>query len=134
MQNPEHLLPKQSDPTVILVADDEVMIQNIARITLEEEGYFVLVADNGEDALLLSQQYPGEIHLLLTDIIMPKMSGAELCRRVLSERPTVRILLMSGYGIEEHIDPNLPFLQKPFGVKKLIDTIQELVPIRHQMA
>src|SRR5213594_4872810 len=68
MQSPEHLLPDNPDQPVILIAEDEVTIQNIARITLEREGYFVLTAENGEVAMLLSQQYPGKIHLLLADI------------------------------------------------------------------
>jgi CheY-like chemotaxis protein len=122
---------KHADQSVILVAEDEVMIQDIARNTLEQEGYFVLAADNGEDAMSLSQQYPGQIHLLLSDVIMPKMSGIELSRRVLTERPDIQILLMSGFA--ENVDPKFPFLQKPFGVKQLIDTIKGLIPVRHQI-
>jgi CheY-like chemotaxis protein len=131
MRNPEHLRPKHADQSVILVAEDEVMIQDIARNTLEQEGYFVLAADNGEDALFLSQQYPGQIHLLLSDVIMPKMSGIELSRRILTERPDIQILLMSGFA--ENADPIFPFLQKPFGVKQLIDTIKGIIPVRHQI-
>src|SRR5438093_11221235 len=74
-QNPEHLRQNHPDQPVILIADDEVMIQNIVRVTLEQEGYFVLTAENGEAALVMSRQYPGRIHLLLTDVGMPNMSG-----------------------------------------------------------
>jgi CheY-like chemotaxis protein len=63
MQDPAHLLPTNPDQTVILVVDDEVMIVNIARIALEGDGHFVLTAQNGVEALDLSQKFPGSIHL-----------------------------------------------------------------------
>ena len=131
MQNPEHLLPDDPDQPVVLIAEDEPMIQNIARITLEREGYFVLTAGNGEVALRLSQQYPGKIHLLLADIVMPKMSGVELSNRILTERPGIRIVLMSGHTFAEKIDPTFPFLQKPFDLKDLKDTVRLSISAFH---
>ncbi len=62
MEDPEHLCPSRPDQTVILVVDDEVMIRNIAQITLETVGYFVLAAHDGEEALHISRKFPGTIH------------------------------------------------------------------------
>src|SRR5690349_21219658 len=65
MKNPENLKPAQADQTVILIAEDEVLVANIVRIILEKHGYFILTASDGENALFISRQYPGPIHLLL---------------------------------------------------------------------
>jgi two-component system, cell cycle sensor histidine kinase and response regulator CckA len=116
---------------VVLIADDERAIQNMVRNKLEEEGYFVLTAENGEAALILSHQYPGRIHLLLTDIVMPNMSGVELSKQLSAERPGIRIVLMSGY-FEEDINPEFRLLKKPFALQELTDTIKGLLPPRHK--
>jgi two-component system cell cycle sensor histidine kinase/response regulator CckA len=78
MQNPESLRPDCAERTLILIAEDDVIVQNIARMALESAGYFILTADNGEDALFLSRKYLGPIHLLLSDVRMPKMDGITL--------------------------------------------------------
>jgi CheY-like chemotaxis protein len=102
--------------TVVLVAEDEVVIQNVARLTLEREGYFVLTAHDGLEALELSRQFPGKIHLLLTDILMPRMNGLELCRHLLRERRDTLVLVMSG---SHHPGHGLRYLAKPFSPSKL---------------
>src|SRR4051794_8375346 len=114
MKNPDHLRPDRPDQPVILIADDDVMILNIVRITLERDGYFVLTAENGEAALMLSRSYSGEIHLLLSDVCMPKMSGIQLSKRITQERPGICVLLMSGSFEEEN--PGFPLLRKPFSM------------------
>src|SRR5690348_2627547 len=96
MQDPNNLRSVHPDQSVILIAEDEVLVQNIVRITLESTGYFTLTAENGEDALLLSRKYPGTIQLLLSDVRMPKMSGIELKKYIEIERPATKVLLMSG--------------------------------------
>jgi two-component system, cell cycle sensor histidine kinase and response regulator CckA len=126
MKNPLHLRPDRSDQSVILVADDDVMVLNIVRITLEREGYFVLTAENGEEALVLSRSYPGEIHLFLTDVCMPKMSGIQAAKRIAKERPGICVLLVSGTFDEDN--PGFPLLSKPFGITQLSDTIRGLLP------
>ncbi len=103
----------------ILLAEDEEMVRNLARQSLEMQGYTVLDAANGGDALLLCQQHQGPIHLLLTDVVMPKMGGRELAERLVKLRPDMRILYMSGYpdqGIVNHgiLDENIAFIGKPF--------------------
>ena len=67
MKNPENLKPAHADQTVVLIAEDEIFVSNVARIILEQDGYFILTASDDEDALLISRQYPGPIHVLLSD-------------------------------------------------------------------
>jgi DNA-binding NtrC family response regulator len=115
------------DRVVILIVDDEIMVRNVARITLERQGYCVLTAEDGEDALRCSRRYPGIIHILLTDFEMPKMNGADLSRHISSERPEIQILLMGGSC--EIIPSTLPLLRKPFGPTLLSNTVRDL--LRH---
>ena len=125
MQDPAHLLPTNPDQTVILVVDDEVMVVNISRIALEGDGHFVLTAGNGEEGLDLSRKFPGSIHLLITDLQMPKMDGIELRKRVTAERPGVKVLLMSGKVDAPFED--CPFLRKPFHIAVLKESVRQLL-------
>src|SRR5258708_163897 len=111
MQNPEHLLPSNPNQTVILVAEDEVLIRNIARIVLDSAGYFVLSAKEGEGAGSISRQYPGTIHALLSDVKMPNTDGLQLREQILFERPGTKVLLM--WGQIESPSESIPFLRKP---------------------
>jgi PAS domain S-box-containing protein len=81
----------------VLLAEDEDGVRSLARQTLEEKGYHVLEACNGEEALELCERYPRDIHLLLTDAVMPKLSGGELAQRVRQLRPATKVLFMSGF-------------------------------------
>ena len=124
MEDPEHLRPVQPDQTVILIAEDDVIVQNVARIVLESAGYFILTADHGEDALYISRKYPGPVHLLLSDVKMPRMNGIELRQRILEERPSTKVLLMSG---ETQEATHGPFLRKPFSPDLLRSKVAELI-------
>jgi two-component system, cell cycle sensor histidine kinase and response regulator CckA len=126
MRNPDNLRPDRPDQSVILVAEDDVMVLNIVRVTLERDGYFLLTAENGEEALVLSRSYPGEIDLLLTDVVMPRMNGIQAAKQMRTERPGICVLLMSGSFEGEN--PGFPLLRKPFGVVKLSETIRGLLP------
>jgi len=130
MEDPEHLRPPHPDQTVILIVDDEVMVRNVARITLEADGYFVLTAHDGEEALHISRIFPGTIHAVLSDVRMPKMDGLELREWILKERPGIPILLMSG-----NVDVGAPFvaafLAKPFDPATLKDRIRQLLAPAH---
>src|SRR2546425_2677178 len=103
----------------LLVAEDEQLVRLLARKILEHAGYAVLVASGGPDALRLAGQHRGPIDLLLTDVVMPEMSGRELMHRLAGHRPEMRVLYMSGYAdeaVERHgvLDPGTAVIQKPF--------------------
>jgi CheY-like chemotaxis protein len=135
MQDPKHLRPSDPSQTVILVAEDDVLIRNVVRIVLESAGYFVLSANDGEEALIISHQYPGTIHGLLSDVNMPNTNGLQLREQILLERPGTKVLLMSGEA--ETPAQSIPFLRKPFGpavlkarIRELLDSEQESIPPR----
>jgi two-component system, cell cycle sensor histidine kinase and response regulator CckA len=91
---PPHSL--QGFETILLVDDDDD-VRTVARAILYRNGYRVIEARSGGDALLRSKEYPGVIHLLLSDVVMPEMSGPELAKRLTSARPDMKVLCMSGY-------------------------------------
>ncbi|HEY7653804.1 MAG TPA: PAS domain S-box protein [Methylomirabilota bacterium] len=108
----------RGDETVLLV-EDEPEVRDLAREILEGGGYTVLQACDPLEAVLLAEQHPGPIHLLLTDVIMPRQSGHALVERLRPLRPEMQVLYMSGYtneAIVRHgvLDPNTSFIQKPF--------------------
>jgi two-component system, cell cycle sensor histidine kinase and response regulator CckA len=112
---------------VILVAEDEVLLRNFVCLQLQRDGYQVLAAADGVEALEVARAYTGTIQMLLTDMIMPRMDGLALVRRFLEERPGTRILVMSGRGEEREEMIDLPFLKKPFQVMALRDKVKEVL-------
>jgi len=105
-----------ADQPVILVADDDALIRNLVTLLLQHEGYFVLSAADGHEGLQLSRQYPGVIDLVITDMQMPRLNGADLSAHLLEERPGIKVMIMSGADIGEIVsqNANLLFLPKPF--------------------
>jgi two-component system cell cycle sensor histidine kinase/response regulator CckA len=117
-------------PMTVLVAEDEVGIRSPLRRLLLAHGYRVLDASDGPGALEVAQRYEGQIHLLLTDILMPGMNGGELARRLLLVRPGIRVIFMSGYSTEAvnthgMLTPGAKFLQKPFSLEELTCRLHE---------
>ena len=109
--------------TVLLVDDEEALLE-IGKTMLEERGYTVLAAGNPIQAIQLAEQFAGDIHLLLTDVVMPEMSGRELFQRLSTQRSGLKCLFMSGYTADviAHrgvLDEGVHFLQKPFSVEQL---------------
>jgi two-component system, cell cycle sensor histidine kinase and response regulator CckA len=117
--------------TVLLVEDEE-LVRNLVRDILRKNGYFVLEAHHGTEALRVALQHKGPIHLLLTDVVMPQMGGRVLAERLKTFRPGIRILYISGYvddaTIQEGVsNPGTSFLQKPFTVETLSRKVRELL-------
>jgi two-component system cell cycle sensor histidine kinase/response regulator CckA len=114
----------------ILLVEDEVQVRVLARDLLRRCGYTIIHAQNAGEALLLSDQFPGKIDLLLTDVIMPHVGGAELARRLTARRPDMKVLYMSGYTdntIVQHgiLDPSISFLEKPITPEALLVKVRE---------
>ena len=109
----------------ILLVDDESLIRRLAGRMLEEAGFNVLQAENGLAALDIIRELNGAIDLLITDLVMPRMTGTELAERVRAEYPEVKILCISGYA-HEAVPQGCAFLSKPFTRSVLVGTIQKL--------
>ncbi len=116
----------------ILVVDDEPHIRTLLRAHLERHEFKVLVAGDGPEALKLSQEYPGTIHLLLTDVLMPGMNGGTLAARMTVTRPDMKVLYMSAFtpsmGVHHSVlDPGTAFLPKPFAPEVMLSTIRTIL-------
>jgi PAS domain S-box-containing protein len=116
----------------VLVVEDEEMIRQIISVTLSEYGYTALLAKDGEEAQAICASAQGPIHLLLSDVVLPGMSGRESAKRLVSKRPGMRVLYMSGYtanAIVHHgvLEPGIAFLQKPFSPATLLRKMREIL-------
>jgi signal transduction histidine kinase len=119
----------------ILVAEDERPIRSLAERVLRRFGYRVLLAQDGEEALRVAEDYGQPIDLLLTDVVMPKMDGLELAERLKVSRPDTSVLFMSGYPATEHgLPEGLDLLLKPFTPNDLGSRIRTLLDAGHARA
>ncbi|MBI3455341.1 MAG: GAF domain-containing protein [Candidatus Rokubacteria bacterium] len=123
--------PRRGTETVLLVEDEED-VRALARDILVGHGYTVMEAAKGDEALLISQQREGPIHLLLTDVVMPQMNGRELADGLAPARPEMKVLYMSGYADEVigHcgvLEPGIAFLAKPFTADALASKVREVL-------
>jgi CheY-like chemotaxis protein len=115
---------------VVLLVDDDPLVRSAARAILDRHGYAILEAEDGEHAMSLSASYGGEIHLLLTDVVMPRMNGRKLATRLTRLRPGMRVLYMSGYTDDTAVrygvvDGEVAYLQKPFTPASLARMVRE---------
>ncbi|MFH1596233.1 MAG: PAS domain S-box protein [Pseudomonadota bacterium] len=116
----------------VLLVEDEDMVRHVARRILARHGYTVLEAASGDEALAISRENAGPIHLMLTDVVMPGMSGWEIMENLKPERPGMKVLFMSGHtenAIVHHgvLDPGTAFIQKPFKHTVLTHKIREVL-------
>jgi PAS domain S-box-containing protein len=119
------------EETILLVEDEEI-VRSLVRRTLEAMGYSVLEASGGKQAQSLSTRHKGPIHLMLTDVVMPKVGGRALAEQLAPLRPDMKVLYMSGYtanAIVHHgvLDERIPFIQKPFTPEALACKIREVL-------
>jgi CheY-like chemotaxis protein len=117
--------------TVLLVEDEE-SVRQLVRETLVAKGYQVLEADNGQAGLDAAAAHKGTIHLVITDVVMPGMSGRELAQHVMEARPQTKVLYLSGYTedaivSEGTIESGKAFLQKPFTLQNLCRKVREVL-------
>jgi two-component system cell cycle sensor histidine kinase/response regulator CckA len=117
--------PARHEATVLLVEDEEAVRQLVRRI-LEGRGYKVLLARHGGEALGIIHQTDVTIHLLLTDAVMPVLSGPELLRRAIALRPDMKLAIMSGYTDRPTVT-GVPFIGKPFTPAELIKRVREIL-------
>ncbi len=133
-------LPKPERPAdtrgteTVLVVEDEPAVRDLVRRTLVSAGYQVLAAADGHEALAVSERHDGDIHLVLTDVVMPRMSGKALADRLAAARPACRVLYMSGYtenAIVHHgvLKEGTQFLAKPFLAPQLLGKVREVLDV-----
>jgi len=123
---------QQRGTEVVLLVEDEEAVRDLVHTILVGQGYEVIVALDPQHAEAIASKFPGEIHLLLTDVVMPGIGGRELAARIMVTRPGIRVLYMSGYtenvitsgGMLEH---GLAFLQKPFSPAAMVQKIREVL-------
>jgi len=127
--------PVESSPggcETLLLVEDEASVRQASHQFLVRSGYNVLEAGDGEEALRVSREHKGSIHLMITDVVMPRMGGPKLAERLADERPDMKVLFVSGYAentVLRHgkIDVTTRFLQKPFSLKTLAGKVREIL-------
>jgi CheY-like chemotaxis protein len=121
----------------VLLVEDEPALRRMVRLALLRSGYTVLDATDGEAALQVAEHHQGVIHLLLTDVVMPRLGGPELAERLMQRRPEMKVLYVSGYaeavvagqGLR---DMRVDFLQKPFATNDLVQKVGKLLGTPYQ--
>jgi len=131
-QSPEVVTIPASGSETVLLVEDEKAVRSLVRRVLEGKGYKVLEAGNGPEALLVAEQHPSPIHLLMTDVVMPGMSGWELAQLLTSVHQEMKVLFMSGYADDAILDHGVlnsraVLIPKPFTVDVLASTLRQVL-------
>ena len=124
--------PQARGRGTVLLVEDEESVRRFAERVLSRGGYTVLAAAEGAEAMALSRQHPGLIQLLVTDLMMPRMNGSDLARRLMAERPGIRVLFISGYDrdaarTQTPLEAGTDFIEKPFSPEALLERIHRLL-------
>ena len=125
-----HKIRNKPTQTILLVDDHERVLHALHNY-FEKRGFNVVEALDGEEALLIAECYTGMIHVLVTDLVMARMNGRELARRLRPLRPEMQIIMMSGFPDEitarQDLTPQIPILAKPFPPKRLLIAIEDVL-------
>lgn len=132
IQNHIDAAPDGHDSGTVLVVEDEDLVRELACGILERSGYEVLEAGTFDEAIRLGRSHPGDVDVILCDVVMPRRSGPQICEAIAESRPGVKVLYMSGYPVElidrrGLLPDGAPFIQKPFTPDELGDRIRDLL-------
>jgi len=130
---PPRQLSHNGKAPVILIAEDEEVLREFANLILRKHGFHVLTARDGVEALKMAEQYKGELDLLFTDVVMPRMGGTDLYKKFTEKHPNTPVIFTSGYprtiltesGLDERRE--YQFLQKPYTTQTLVEKIREVI-------
>jgi DNA-binding NtrC family response regulator len=135
----EHLLAEVAPTTLrgtetVLLVEDEEQVRTVVLSILRRHGYHVISATRGGEALFVSERHPGPIHLLITDVVMPELSGPELAKRLAVTRPEMKVLCMSGYTDDSIVRHGVlamggAFIQKPITPASLAQKVREVLGV-----
>lgn len=124
--DPPAVGPIPSGATIVLLVDDEPAVRSLFAMALSREGYHVLEAGNGAEALTVAAQLDA-IDLVVTDIVMPVMKGPELASRLRERFPLLRFVFVSGYLVSDDLGPNSHMLAKPFVRQDLVKKVRDVI-------
>jgi CheY-like chemotaxis protein len=124
--------PRDISSETVMLVEDEAQVRELTQRMLRQLGYSVLTATRGDEAIELSAKHAGEISLLVTDVVMPNMSGKQVADTLVVSRPGLKVLFLSGYTdntVVNHrvLDSNVNFLAKPFSRETLARKIREVL-------
>jgi DNA-binding NtrC family response regulator len=109
-----------------LLVEDEDPVRRVVETMLKRHGYHVIASASPKDAVVAAEQHRGEIHLLITDMMLPGMSGRKMAECLTQSRPNMKVLYVSGYG-DAKARTDVAFLQKPFSTEELATKIREVL-------
>jgi DNA-binding NtrC family response regulator len=116
-----------SGTETILLVEDQDGVRRVVETMLRRHGYHVLSSASSKEALTTADQHLGAIHLLITDMVMPGMSGRKMAESLVQRRPDMKVLYVSGYGDAATSNSDANFLQKPFSTEELASKVREML-------